>query len=86
MDNISSTAIDETPLTRSIKFWIILILQTPSISCSIFVLYHMLSTRSYRQLLADHVVVVMLIYSLLSVTIDLSITLNYLREGIVYPV
>ncbi|CAF3772930.1 unnamed protein product [Rotaria sordida] len=81
---MSSTPIYETLLTRSIKFWILLILQIPSIFCSIFILYHMFVSRKQRQLLANHVIIIMLIVSLLSTIIDLSITLNYLQNGIVH--
>jgi hypothetical protein len=77
--------ISETELSRSIKFWILLLFQIPSILCSIFVLYHMCALPTYRRTLANHVVISILIISLLSVTIDLSITLNYLRVGIVHP-
>ncbi|CAF3832241.1 unnamed protein product [Rotaria sordida] len=78
-------AISETSLSRLIKFWILLIFQIPSILCSIFVLHHMFTSKTYRRTLANHVIIAMLIISLLSVTIDLSLTLNYLREGIVNP-
>jgi hypothetical protein len=45
----------------------------------------MLFFRTQRQLLANHVVIVMLVVSFLTVTIDLSITLNYLRVGTTNP-
>ncbi|CAF4612003.1 unnamed protein product [Rotaria sp. Silwood1] len=78
-------AISETSLSRSIKFWILLVFQIPSILCSIFVLYNMFTLQIYRRALANHVIIAMLIVSILSITIDLSLTLNYLREGIVNP-
>ncbi|CAF0861552.1 unnamed protein product [Rotaria sp. Silwood1] len=81
---MSSISIYETSLTRSIKFWILLILQTPSIFCSIFVLHHMFISRTQRHLLANHVVIVMLIVCFFSVITDLSITLNFLQDGIVH--
>jgi hypothetical protein len=77
--------VSETLLSRSIKFWILLVFQIPSILCSIFILYHMFVLPTYRRTLANHVITIMLIVSLLSVTIDLSLTLNYLREGFVNP-
>lgn len=71
----------ETRLSRSIKFVIFLAVQIPSILCSIFVLYYMFVLPAYRQILANHVIIALLIVSLLSMSIDLSITLHYLREG-----
>ena len=73
----------ETRLSRSIKFGIFLTFQVPSILCSIFVLYHMFALPAYRQALANHVIIALLIVSFLSTSIDLSITLHYLREGTV---
>ncbi len=58
-----------------------MICQITSILCSLFVLYHMLSSSTQRQSLANHVIIVILIISFLSVTIDLSITLTYLHQG-----
>lgn len=80
-NNNSTTVIYETPTTRSIKFWILLFCQPFSILCSVFVLYHMLSSRTQRQLLANQIVIVMLVVSFLSVTIDLSITIDFLHKG-----
>lgn len=75
----------ETSLSRSIKFWILLSFQIPSILCSIFILYNNLCFRVYRRSIPNHVITLMLIVGLFSVTIDLSLTMNYLREGIVKP-
>ena len=84
MPNLTSVIVYETSTTRSIKFWILLFFQPLSIVCSLCMFYHMLASRTQRQLLANQIVFVMLIVSFLSVTIDLSITLDFLRQGFVF--
>ncbi|CAF2096317.1 unnamed protein product [Rotaria magnacalcarata] len=71
--------------SRLLKFWILLLFQISSILCSIFVLHHMFTAKKFRRTLSSHVIIAMLIVSLLSVTVDLSLTLIYLRLGIVHP-
>ncbi|CAF3090504.1 unnamed protein product [Rotaria socialis] len=77
--------VTETSESRLRKFWILLLFQIPSNLCSIFVLHHMFTAKIFRQTLSNHVIIAMLIVSLLSTTVDLSLTLNYLRLGIVHP-
>lgn len=83
--NSSYLTVPETTTSRFIKFWILLFFQIASIQCSIFVLHHIFTYKSARRTLSNHVVIAMLIVSLLYVTVDLSLTLNYLREGIIIP-
>jgi len=45
----------------------------------------MLSAQKHRQLLANHVVIAMLIVSFLTVIIDLSSALSFLRKGNIHP-
>ncbi|CAF4172241.1 unnamed protein product [Rotaria socialis] len=71
--------VTETSESRLRKFWILLLFQIPSNLCSIFVLHHMFTAKIFRQTLSNHVIIAMLIVSLLSTTVDLSLTLNYLR-------
>jgi hypothetical protein len=45
----------------------------------------MLSAQKHRQLLGNHVVIAMLIVSFLTIIIDLSSALSFLREGNIHP-
>jgi hypothetical protein len=59
MPNISSTAsVDIIP--SAVKFWLYLIFLIPSIICTLFVLYYLLSDRTLRRSLNNHVFIVLL--------------------------
>ena len=47
-----------------IKFWLYLIFLIPSIICTLFVLYHLLSVRNLRRALNNHVIIGLLILGL----------------------
>ena len=72
-------------LPYPIRFWILLVFDILSISCSIFLLYLILTDRKLRQALNNHIVIVLLIINLVSQSIDNSLYLNYLRIGSVWP-
>ena len=45
-------------------FWSVLFFETPSLACTIFLLYHLLLDRRLRQALKNHVIIVLLICTL----------------------
>jgi hypothetical protein len=75
----------ETTLSRRIKFCILFSLQIPSILCYLFLLFHLLYKRSMRRSLNNHVFILILFIGLITVLIDLSMILDYLRRRIVIP-
>ena len=81
--NISDSEIDELIPSRSVQFWSILIFQIPSLACTIYLLYHLLFSKKSRQALCNHVIALLLIFTLLVEMIDNPLYLNaYLHHGI----
>ena len=61
----ANSSVDE-PQTASIipssqvQFWTMLLFDIPSLSCTIFLLYHLLVDRRVRQALHNHVIIILL--------------------------
>jgi hypothetical protein len=70
---------------RSLRFWLLLISDIPSIICSIFVLYHLLSNRTSRIALHNHTVIILLTIALLFQLTDIPWYLVFIRQGYVWP-
>lgn len=69
--------------SRKIKFIILLSLQVPSILCYGALIYHIVCNRVARQALYNHAPLVLLFVGLITVVIDLSMILDFLRTGLV---
>jgi hypothetical protein len=83
--NVSSTEnVSETLLPRSIRFWLLLVFDIPSVACSIFLLYHLFVNKTLRRVLNNHIIIVLLLVNFVSQLIDTSTYLNYLRSGKVW--
>ena len=68
-------------LTNTFKFWSYLIFLIPSIFCSFFAIYHLLSNRTLRLSLNNHVIIVLLIIGLLPQVTDYPWLLYYYSHG-----
>jgi uncharacterized membrane protein YfcA len=55
-----------------IQYWIFLVLIIPSIICSLFGIYHFLRERTLRQVLNNHIVILLLIINLFYELTDVS--------------
>ncbi|CAF1236903.1 unnamed protein product [Rotaria magnacalcarata] len=75
----------DSAISNSVRFWLCLTAVIPSIGCSIAILYHILSNRTRRNALNNHVVVILLVNNLIYELIDISLFLNYYRLGVVWP-
>jgi hypothetical protein len=75
----------EISLPRPVRFWLLLLLNIPSIICSFFLLFHLLINKTFRSQLTNHVTIVLLIIGLIIEFIDISFHLSFLRLGIVQP-
>jgi hypothetical protein len=64
-----------------VRFWVYLILNSLSILCSIFVLYHLLFDRTLRQALNNHVIIMLLFIGLTYELTSVPFMLNYYRIG-----
>jgi hypothetical protein len=80
--NNSFTNLDEL-IPNAVRFWIYLIFLIPSIICSLFVLYHLLSSRTLRLALHNHAIIIFLFIGLIyQVTIYPWMLYFYQHEGI----
>ena len=77
--------LDQEILPYPIRFGILLGFDIPSILCSIFLLYLLLTNEKLRQALHNHIIIILLIVNLISQLVDNSFYLNYLRIGYVRP-
>ena len=66
MDDSPSEPIEYIPLKT--KFWLYIVFFCPSVSCSVFVLYHFFSDRTLRRALNNHVIIVLLLTVVVSQT------------------
>ena len=71
--------------SRSLRFWLLLIFDIPSLLCSFFVLYHLLSNRASRCALHNHTVIVLLLIALIFQMTDIPWYLDFIRHGFVRP-
>lgn len=78
---MSSSFSLETVTSRIVKFTVLLILQIPSICCSLFLLYRWITKSFLRRSLHNQTVFVLVIVSLFQTISDLPMTLEYLRKG-----
>ena len=76
----------EIPLLRSVRLWILIILDTVSTLCSLLLLYHLIRQRSLRQALSNHVIIILLILGLGTQCIDVPLYIAFiLNNGTVTP-
>jgi hypothetical protein len=68
-------------ISVEVQFWTILILEIPSIVCTVFLLYHLILDRRLRQQIHNHVVIILLILCLFVLVVDNSFYLDAWRIG-----
>ena len=68
-------------LSITARFWLYLIPNVLSISCSLVVLFHLLFSPSLRQALNNHVFILLLFIGLVFELFDIPFTLHYYRLG-----
>lgn len=83
-DNNGVNAFDP-PLSRAIKFWLILFGELICIPCYLFLIYYFLTNKAIRNALYNHAVIASLFIDFAIVTIDLSCHLGFLRLGYLFP-
>src|SRR3984957_20882315 len=84
-DNDTSSIPSEVAIPRSVRFWLLLLCEIPSIFCSLFVLFHLLFDRTLRHALNNHVIIVLLFIGLIYELIEISSILNFYRLNTVWP-
>jgi hypothetical protein len=83
MNSSSVPLVDFRSVWRPIVFGLFLFGQLLSIPCYLFMLYHILARKTARKALCNHAIVLILIFNLMSITTDLSMTMDFMRRGIV---
>lgn len=75
----------EISLSRTVRFALLLLFDIPAITCSIFVLYHLITNRHLRLALHNHTIIVLLLLALVFQLTDVPMYLNFTRRGAVWP-
>lgn len=83
--NLFDNRMVEITLPRSIRFWLLLLMDMPSLICSIFVLYHILTKKELRSALYNHVIIALLMCVMTSQLLDIPIYLTFIRLNQVWP-
>lgn len=84
-DSDSTFADSEISLPRLIRFWLMLLFNTPSIICSCCIIVHIIIDRTQRQALHNHTILLLLIFGLPVQLMDISFYLAFFQRGIVEP-
>nr|ACD54651.1 seven transmembrane helix receptor-like protein [Adineta vaga] len=71
----------ETVHSRMIKFILLLLFQLLSITCSLFLLFHLIKKPTLHRALHNHTLIALVIVSFFQTISDLPMTLDYLRMG-----
>jgi hypothetical protein len=83
-DDSFSTA--EISLPRSIRFWLLLLFDIPSVICSFILLIYLLGNRIARNALNNHSIILLIIFGLGTQLIDVPFYLSFIiNSGIVKP-
>ncbi|CAF3235654.1 unnamed protein product [Rotaria sp. Silwood2] len=75
----------EVSISRPIRFWLLLLLDIPSIICSCFLLFHLFTNKTLRYQLKNHVIIVLLFIGLIIELLDIPLHLSFLHLGNVHP-
>ena len=74
---------DEINISFYLCFSFYLLFEIPSLFCSFFVLYHLLFTRTLRQSLNTHIIIILLFLNLINQLFNIPWSLDYYRFGYV---
>jgi hypothetical protein len=69
------------PISITARFWLYFPVLIPSLVCSVFVLYHLLTDRALRRALNNHVIILILFLGLFYELTDVVWLIHYYRVG-----
>ncbi|CAF0914639.1 unnamed protein product [Adineta ricciae] len=72
---------DEVAIPRPIRFWLLLLLDIPSIICTFFILYHLLIDRNLRWQLNNHSTIILLLFGSTIQLIDIPLNLDFIANS-----
>jgi hypothetical protein len=76
----------EISLPRTVRFWLLLLSDIPSIICTFLLLYHLIYDRALRTALSNHVIILLLILGSTTELIEIPFYLAFIaNSGIVKP-
>jgi hypothetical protein len=84
-DSLYDTSNMEISIPRSIRFWLLLLADIPSVICTIFILFHMFTDRVLRRALQNHVIAALLISGMAIQLIDIPFYLTFIRFNHIWP-
>lgn len=76
---------EEISLPRWVRFWLLLTFQIPSLTCGSFIIYCFFIDTNFRRSINNHTILILNILAMLFITIDVSLYLNFVRMGKVWP-
>ncbi|CAF1166766.1 unnamed protein product [Rotaria sordida] len=91
IENITETDGDsfessEISLPRFVRFWILILLDIPSVACTFFLLFHLILNRTLRREINNHIIIILLAFGLAGQLIDIPLYLTFITHtGIVFP-
>ncbi|CAF3119806.1 unnamed protein product [Rotaria sp. Silwood2] len=85
-DGGSSFESSEISLPRFVRFWILILLDIPSVMCTLFLLFHLITNRTLRHEINNHIIIILLAFGLAGQLIDIPLYLTFITHtGIVSP-
>lgn len=72
-------------LHRSVRFWLLLLFNIPSIFCSLFLFNFLFNNRSHRRIFFNHTIIFYLLFSFPFQFIDIPLKLIFFHFGFVWP-
>lgn len=82
-ENETEPVLEDESLIPSapVQFWTYLILEIPSIFCTIFLLFHLTFNKRLRNQIHNHIIVILLLLSFIILVVDNSLYLDGWRNG-----
>ncbi len=86
-DNSSDSSFvdSEVSLPRSVRFWLMLLFNVPSIICSFCLIFHIIINRTQRHAMQNHTILLILIFGLPIQLMDINFYLAFFHYGSVQP-
>ncbi|CAF1084938.1 unnamed protein product [Adineta steineri] len=86
-DDSSTTTFDssEVSIPRSVRFWIMLLFDVPSIICSFLIIIHIIMNRVHRYALHNHSILLIILFGLPLQIMDIGFYLIFFHYGSVTP-
>ena len=75
----------EISLPRSIRFWLLLLFNIPSVICSLCLIIHIIVNRNQRHACQNHIILLILIFGLPIQLIDINFYLAFYHKGSFEP-